>query len=65
MDHPAATQDEAEQVCVDNLGHLAFFNNEAEFNEYFQETSDNKEWLGQISFNLEDSVDVHFRNQKN
>jgi hypothetical protein len=48
MDHPAATQAEAEQVCADNLGHLAFFKNEAEFNEYFKETSENDEWLGTI-----------------
>ena len=46
MDHPAATQAEAEQVCNDNLGHLAFFKNEAEYNEYSKEPLTNNEWLG-------------------
>jgi hypothetical protein len=46
MDHPAATQAEAEQVCADNLGHLAFFKNEAEFNDYSTEPLTEYEWLG-------------------
>jgi spore cortex formation protein SpoVR/YcgB (stage V sporulation) len=64
MDHPAATQAEAEQVCADNLGHLAFFKNEAEFKEYFKETSENNEWLGKIYKNIEGCFDMHLRNHK-
>jgi hypothetical protein len=48
MNHPASTQAEAAQVCADNLGHLAFFKNEAEYNEYSKEPLTEYEWLGLI-----------------
>ena len=40
------SHEEAEQVCADNLGHLAFFKDEAEFNDYTNEAASSSEWLG-------------------
>ena len=46
MDSPASTFAEAEEICAKNLGQLAFFKNEAEYNEYLREPITEKEWLG-------------------
>ena len=46
MDHPAATQAEAAQVCAENNGYLSFFKNEDEYNEYKKEALEEYEWLG-------------------
>jgi hypothetical protein len=46
MDSPASTFAEAQEICAKNLGQLAFFENEAECNEYLREPITEKEWLG-------------------
>ena len=46
MDITASTYEEAEQICAANRGRLAFFKNEAEYNQYSSDHSTEREWLG-------------------
>ena len=46
MDATASTYEEAENICAGIGGQLAFFKNEAEYNEFSRELPTEREWLG-------------------
>lgn len=46
MDATASTYEEAENICAGIGGQLAFFKNEAEYNEFSRELPAEREWLG-------------------